>query len=160
MSEQISVAGWREWLALPEFNIPRIEVKVDTGAQTSVLHTSFIEPIHQHGKLWVRFVIHPLPERSDLRMIGFEPVIDHRMVKGAEGVDEVCYVVKTTVLLGENQKIVELALTSKDVVKFRMVLGRSSLQRLNLLVDSSQTHLFEHHRSEKKSPLQSTSLYN
>jgi len=141
MSEQKSVSGWREWLTLPDLNIRHIEVKVDTGTRTSVLHTSFIEPIHRQGKLWVRFGIHPLPERSDLRMVGFEPVVDRRMIKDAEGVDEICFVVETTVLLGGLSKTIELTLTKKDAKKFRMVLGRTALQKLDLLVDPNSTYL-------------------
>lgn len=141
MSEQMILAGWREWLALPDLNIPYIEAKVDTGTQTSVLHTSFIEPFHQHGKLWVRFGIHPLPERSDVRMIGFEPVLDQRLVKDSEGADEVCFVVETTVALGEMSKSVELTLTKNDAKKFRMVLGRTALQELNLMISPKNKYL-------------------
>ena len=141
MTKQMILAGWREWLALPDFNIPHIEAKVDTGTRTSVLHTSFIDPLHQHGKLWVRFGIHPLPERSDIRMIGFKPVLDRRMIKDSEGVDEVCFVVETTISLGQMSKSVELTLTKRDAKKFRMVLGRTALQELDLMISPTNTYL-------------------
>lgn len=135
-------SGWREWIALPEFNIPRIEVKVDTGTRTSFLHTSFIEPFRKQGNQWVRFGIHPDPERTDVRMIGFAPVKEQRLIKDAEGSSEVRFIVETQVRLGEHLQTIDLALTQLDSRKFRMILGRSALQALNLLVDSGSTFLF------------------
>jgi len=141
MSEQIAVAGWREWLSLPDFNISQIEAKIDTGTKTSVLHTTFIEPFHQDGQLWVRFGIQPVPERSDLRMVGFEPVVDRRMVKDAEGADEIRFVIETTAVIGKQQQKIELSLTQTDAKIFRMVLGRTALQKLGLLVNPDHTYL-------------------
>lgn len=135
-------AGWREWLALPEFNISEIEAKVDTGTETSVLHTSFIETFRKRGALWLRFGIHPLPDRSDIRMIGFAPVSERRLIKDAEGHSEICFVVETEICLGGHCRTIELSLTEKDSDIFRMVLGRSALTALNILVDSSKSYLF------------------
>lgn len=135
-------SGWREWLALPEFNISQIEVKIDTGTRTSILHTSFIETFRKQGSQWVRFGIHPDPERTDVRMIGFAPVKDQRLIKDAEGSSEVRFIVETQVRLGEHLKTIDLSLTQRDSRKFRMILGRSALQTLNLLVDSGSTFLF------------------
>jgi hypothetical protein len=134
-------AGWREWLALPEFHIRDIEAKVDTGTRTSVLHASFIEPIRKQGNSWVRFGIIPQPERTDLRMIGFAPVVDSRLVKDSEGQDEVCIVIETEIVLGGRRKTIELTLTKRDSKKFRMVLGRTALQDLRVIVDPSRSHL-------------------
>jgi len=138
---QTTKAGWREWLSLPDFNVEEIEAKVDTGTETSVLYASFIEPFRKQGKLWLRFGIHPLPERTDIRMIGFAPMKERRLIRDAEGHEERCFVIETAVLIGDLQRNIELSLTTKDAMTFRMVLGRSALQELNLLVDSSHTHL-------------------
>jgi len=136
-----ATSGWREWLALPEFNIHEIEGKIDTGTETSVLHTSFIEHFRKRGRLWVRFGIHPLPDRSDVRMIGFAPVKERLLIKDTEGHSETCFVIETKICLGEHCQAIKLSLTEKDSDIFRIVLGRSALKVLNILVDSSRSYL-------------------
>lgn len=134
-SQKTAISGWCEWLALPEFNIREIKAKIDTGTKTSILHASRIDPIRQQGVLWLRFGIHPLPDRSDVRTIGFAPVKERRLIKDSEGHDEICFIIETQICLGERCETVELAITSRDAAKFRMVIGRSALQSLNVLVD-------------------------
>jgi hypothetical protein len=148
-SEKTLISGWCEWLALPEFNIREIEAKVDTGTETSVLHTSLIDPMRKQGALWLRFGISPLPERSDMRAIGFAPVKERRLIKDAEGNDEVCFVIETEVCLGALSQRIELALTSRDAAKFQMVLGRSALQSLNLLVDPNSRYVIGQPEEER-----------
>ena len=141
-ARKTATSGWCEWLGLPDLNIQEIEAKMDNGTETSVLHTSLIDPIRKQGSLWLRFGIQPLPDRSDTLAVGFAPVKERRLIKDAEGHDEVCFVIEARICLGELCQTVELALTSRDSSKFRMVLGRSALQSFNLLVDSNNRHIF------------------
>ena len=57
--------GWEEWVNLPAINLPYIKAKVDTGAQTSVLHAKHIEVFKVKNKKFVRFEISPLPEKPN-----------------------------------------------------------------------------------------------
>ena len=141
-SRKSETSGWCEWLALPEFNIREIEAKIDTGTETSVLHASRIDSLRQQGKLWLRFGIEPLPDRTDVRTVGFAPVKERRLINDAEGHNETCFVIETQICLGERCEMIALAVTSRDAAKFRMVLGRSSLQSLNLLVDPNSRYAF------------------
>ena len=67
--------GWREWLALPELGIPAIKAKIDTGARTSALHTFTLQTFRANGRLQVRFGIHPLQRRKDIKIICIADVI-------------------------------------------------------------------------------------
>jgi hypothetical protein len=120
--------GWREWVGLPELGVEGIKAKIDTGARTSALHAWNIEPFR------VRFEIHPM-QRSEARKVICEArAIDERMVRNSGGGVERRYIIKTEIRLGESSWPIELALTNRDQMGFRMLLGRTALGRRTLIV--------------------------
>lgn len=134
--EKISV-GWREWIALPELHIEHIKAKVDTGARTSSLHAYFVEPYEQNGRQMVRFGVHPIQKRDDIEIICCCPVKDFREVSDSGGHREMRYVIETTVALGERTWPIEMTLTNRDSMKFRMLLGRTAMPGMQVLPDQS-----------------------
>lgn len=141
LPEEAGVIGWREWLALPELDLPGIKAKVDTGARTSALHAYFVEPYTEGGREFVRFGVHPLPRRNRIERICRAPVKECRLVTDSGGHREERYVIETLIGLGELRARIELTLTNRDTMKFRMLLGRSALQQLGLLVDPGRSYL-------------------
>ena len=129
--------GWREWLSLPALNIPAIKAKVDTGARTSALHAFFVEPFETDGIQMVRFGVHPLQKKLDIEIVCVAPVKDFREISDSGGHSEMRYVIETEVLLGESSRSIEMTLTNRDNMKFRMLLGRTAMAGLLVAPDKS-----------------------
>jgi hypothetical protein len=138
--------GWREWLSLPELNISKIKAKIDTGARTSSLHAFFVDPFMLDGQKMVRFGVHPL-RKSDLEIICQCPFIDYREIRDSGGHREMRYVIETQIKLGEHVRTVEITLTNRDNMKFRMLLGRTALRGMAIIPD--QSYLFGRPKSMK-----------
>lgn len=134
------LVGWREWLALPELSIPGIKAKIDTGARTSALHTHDYEVFDKDGTLWVRFHLHPLVRSNRIVCDCEAPVFDQRQVKDSGGHLEDRPFIRTIVRIADVEWPVELSLTNRESMKFRMLLGRTAL-RVGFLVDSSRSYL-------------------
>ncbi|MEI5640580.1 MULTISPECIES: ATP-dependent zinc protease family protein [unclassified Pseudoalteromonas] len=133
--------GWREWLSLPELGINEIKAKVDTGARTSCLHAFRVEPFdHLSGELWVRFWIHPLQDDSDFVVCCEAKVLDQRVVTDSGGHKENRYVIETILNIAGQSWPIEVTLSNRETMKFRMLLGRTAM-RGKILVDPEQSYL-------------------
>ena len=121
------VLGWEEWIALPELGLPAIKAKVDTGARTSALHAVFVEPFGSARKPMVRFGVHPVPRRADVEITCIAPLVGKREVRSSNGEREERYVITTSIAIGQRTWPIEITLTNRHMMTYRMLLGRQAL---------------------------------
>ena len=133
--------GWREWCALPDLGLPAIKAKVDTGAKTSALHTFRIEPFTDNGIAMVRFSVHPLQRRRDVVRECTAAVKDQRIIADSGGHKELRYVIETRIRIGDKDWPVELSLTDRDTMLFRMLLGRRAMAGESIVIDPGASYL-------------------
>lgn len=145
MSDSKRIVGWKEWVGLPELGVNALEVKVDTGAKTSALHTFELEPIETATGLQVKFGLHPDRHSTESVLYCQARVVDQRVVSDSGGHKETRYVIRTPIQVGESSWPIEITLTNRENMAFRMLLGREAL-RGRLLVDPEQSYLLGHPR--------------
>ncbi|HKL63611.1 MAG TPA: RimK/LysX family protein [Woeseiaceae bacterium] len=135
------IVGWREYLDLPDLGLTRIKAKVDTGARTSTLHALDIEHFREDGRERVRFLVHPQHRADDLEVVCTADVVDRRGVRSSIGQRQHRVVIETTLALSaELAWPIEVTLTSRSDMRFRMLLGRTAL-RGHMLVDPGRSYL-------------------
>lgn len=125
---QLLTLGWREWVALPDLGLPAIKVKVDSGARTSALHAFYTEKYQLDSVDMVKFLIHPIQKNYDFHVVCHAPIIDFREVSDSGGHKEMRYVIETSIVIGTVSWPIELNLTNRDTMRFRMLLGRRAIE--------------------------------
>jgi ribosomal protein S6--L-glutamate ligase len=134
------IIGSEEWCALPALGIPAIKVRVDSGARTSALHAFNIKSFKRGDSLWVGFEVHPLQHNRRTIVRCEAPVIDRRLVKSSSGVAEKRYVIRTALQHDGQSWDIELTLTNRDSMGYRMLLGREAMVG-RVLVDPAAAFL-------------------
>ena len=119
--------GWREWVALPELGLHAIKAKVDTGAKTSALHAFSTEFYRSESIDMVKFLIHPIQRNLKFFIECHAPIIDQRLVTDSGGHREKRFVISSIVTIGTHSRSIELTLTNRDTMRFRMLLGRRAM---------------------------------
>ncbi|MGK2928768.1 MAG: ATP-dependent zinc protease family protein [Acidimicrobiales bacterium] len=137
-----TIIGWREWVRLPDL-LPdpadAVKAKIDTGARTSAIHAWDLEPFERDGVAWIRFSLHPR-QKDDRHVVAAEaPLVEEREVRSSNGDVERRAVVETTLLIGEDNFPIEMTLTKRDQMGFRMLLGRTAMSG-RLFVDPGSSY--------------------
>lgn len=134
------ILGSEEWCTLPELGIPSIKARVDSGAKTSALHAINIAPFKKDGQNWVKFDINPIQNNVKTIIHCEALLVDKRVVKSSSGFREQRYVIQTTLDIGNSKWVIEMTLTNRDSMGFRMLLGREAMSG-RVLVDPEQQYL-------------------
>lgn len=133
-------AGWREWVGLPSFGVEHVKAKLDTGARSSALHAFDLEEHELDGLARVRFAIHPWQRSTSDSVEVDAPIHDRRIIRSSNGTEQERIVILAPIRLLGRVVDVEMSLTRRDEMGFRMLVGREAL-RQGFLVDSARSYL-------------------
>lgn len=120
--------GWEEWVAMPDLGLPAIKAKIDTGARTSALHAVRVEPFGSEAKPQVRFIMHPDPEDPSVEVVCSAHVKDRRTITSSNGQTELRFIIQANAKIGEKTIPIDISLTNRETMGYRMLLGRSAIQ--------------------------------
>jgi ribosomal protein S6--L-glutamate ligase len=140
MNDEKIIIGSEEWCSFPSLGIPAIKARVDSGAKTSSMHAFDIRTLKREGQSWVSFEVHPLQQNRKTTVRCEAPISDRRVVKSSSGDTEKRYVIKVPLKMGESLFEIEVTLTNRDSMGYRMLLGREAMQH-RMLVDPSASFL-------------------
>ncbi len=127
------VIGKEEWGALPDLNLPAVKMRIDSGAKTSSLHAFNIHSFNEDGQRFVHFDIHPIQNNRKLIQNCRAAVVDERSVRSSSGDAETRCVIRTPITLGEETWEIEITLTNRDSMGYRMLLGREAMNKRALI---------------------------
>jgi hypothetical protein len=133
------VVGWQERVDLPLLGLTNLKAKIDTGARTSALHATDIVTFEKDGVPWVRF-----HTRFDDDAVDTDvecPIHDRRDVRNTSGIPETRIVIRTKFRISNRLWKIDLSLTERTEMKFRMIVGRTALRHHLILVNPSKRNL-------------------
>jgi hypothetical protein len=125
--KDLDLVGWREWVFLPEFTKTKIKAKIDTGARTCALHAEEITIVKKAGKKYVRFKIYPVQKSREKAKWVEAEMLEKRLIKSSVGTETIRPVIKTLLQIGPHVYSIELTLVNRDIMGFRMLIGRQAL---------------------------------
>ncbi len=134
------ILGWREWASLPEIGIAAVHAKLDTGARSSALHVVDMETFQRLDREWVRFWVDPDPRKPDFIVKCEALVADERLVRNSGGKGQIRVVIRTGLEIAGRAWPIDLTLTGRSQMRFRMLIGREAM-RDRILVDPMRSDL-------------------
>ncbi|MBW3558851.1 MAG: RimK/LysX family protein [Proteobacteria bacterium] len=121
---------------MPELGAAAVAAKLDTGARGTALHATEITVEGDR----VRFTLHPLPETPAGVLRCEAALADRRGVTSSNGVSEARPFIRTALsLAGLPAREVEISLTARPLMRFRLLVGREALAGWNVLIDPGAT---------------------
>lgn len=132
--------GRDEWLGFEALSLPMIKAKIDTGAKTSAIHAFNINYKKINGIDMVSFDVYPLQANRNLVVHCQEPVIDRRNIMSSNGHQEKRFVISSVMTLSDQCWPIQLTLSNRDPLKYRLLIGREALSSRVLIDPSLSCH--------------------
>ena len=122
------IIGACEWVALPELGINQLRARVDTGAKSCALHAGEIEQIERDGKTIAIFHV-PIGRHEAMRLQRCEAEVRRvRRVRNTSGELEERLTIRTPMVVGHSRWDVDITLTNRERMRYRMLLGRTAME--------------------------------
>ena len=137
--ENKRIIGRKEVIDLPELGLYNIAAKIDTGAETSVLHCDDMEVLTIKGQRYINAYIRPDQEHEKTIKLTF-PVHRERTVKSSFGQSEIRHIFITKVRLFDQLFDIKLSFRNRSNMSYPMLLGRNFISG-KFLVDVSKKNL-------------------
>ncbi|MFT6223635.1 MAG: hypothetical protein ACJA1F_001480 [Paracoccaceae bacterium] len=138
-TRDLMVIGWIEHIDLPSLKLRDLRTKIDTGARTSALHATHIQPFERDGAEWVRFQVELDATHSS--QIIEAPIHERRDIKNTSGVPEERIVIRTRFRIAGRTWTISVSLTDRSNMTFPMIIGRSALKNHNIAVHTRRANL-------------------
>jgi len=133
------IIGRTEIIDLPELGMYNIEAKIDTGADTSVLHCEDFEITEKNDQRFITCHIKPHLEDEEILTIIF-PIHRERVVKSSFGQTETRHIFVTKIRMFDQLYDIKLSLRDRSSMSYPMLLGRNFISK-KFLVDVSKKNL-------------------
>jgi len=145
----MEVIGRVDKAEFPELSLVDIDVKIDTGAYTSSIHSHDMKELNINGEPHIAFQIldplHPMFDGKEYTTKRFKK----KVVKNSFGESEERYVVKTTIILFGEEYPIHLSLSERGNMKFPILIGRRLLNK-RFVVDPSRKNLSYKKKKRKR----------
>jgi hypothetical protein len=145
LKNELKFVGWRETVSLPKFKLKDLRAKIDTGAKTSALHADKIEFITVNGLRYVRFIF--INDEGN-EVVVKTPLIEERSIRSSNGDRTIRPVVKTEIKMGSERFEIEVTLINRDLMGFKMLIGREALNG-RFLINPAKHNLLKTTKKEK-----------
>lgn len=130
------IIGVAEFVDFPDWGVKSLRARIDTGARTSALH---VENVRVLAGSRVRFDVRLRRDDPAARVTVETKVSRKSPVRSSTGQTEARLFVKAHVRLGGREQQIEVGLVDRRHMLYRMLLGRSALER-RFLVDVSRRY--------------------
>lgn len=129
--------GWKEYISFVDWEIEHVLAKIDTGARTSSVHVEHLREISDHQ---IEFMVSLDAKATPIKKRIVAQYHRKGHVRSSIGKSAIRYFVQTRIQIGNIVKMIELNLVNRNHMNYRMLLGRSVLQK-NFIVDVSHTFM-------------------
>ena len=143
------IIGRNDKADFPELNLKSINIKVDTGAFTSSIHSCEVKEIELNGEKYIEFkLLDPLHLKYNNKIF---KVKNYKVkdIKSSFGNIEQRFIIETIIKIFDQEYPIELSLSERSDMTFPILIGRKFLNK-RFVVNTSLQNLSNKLKQKKK----------